>query len=118
MIRRPPRSTLFPYTTLFRSGYAPGIAGPRGTRPLSRCGWAPPGSARSVAGLVMRRLRSAVGISATRTRGGGRGGGEPRGPRGFWLIGRRGRGPGGGFHGARPGGGGGGGPALPPGGGG
>src|SRR3712207_8065813 len=26
MIRRPPRSTLFPYTTLFRSG---GLAGPR-----------------------------------------------------------------------------------------
>src|SRR3712207_7017666 len=25
MIRRPPRSTLFPYTTLFRSGPAPGI---------------------------------------------------------------------------------------------
>src|ERR1039458_10144202 len=24
MIRRPPRSTLFPYTTLFRSGYAAG----------------------------------------------------------------------------------------------
>src|SRR3712207_8012819 len=24
MIRRPPRSTLFPYTTLFRSGLAPG----------------------------------------------------------------------------------------------
>src|ERR1017187_3852494 len=24
MIRRPPRSTLFPYTTLFRSGYPPG----------------------------------------------------------------------------------------------
>src|SRR2546430_3029687 len=24
MIRRPPRSTLFPYTTLFRSDYAPG----------------------------------------------------------------------------------------------
>src|SRR3712207_1605594 len=24
MIRRPPRSTLFPYTTLFRSGIAPG----------------------------------------------------------------------------------------------
>src|SRR3712207_8386725 len=23
MIRRPPRSTLFPYTTLFRSGYTP-----------------------------------------------------------------------------------------------
>src|SRR2546425_4858823 len=28
MIRRPPRSTLFPYTTLFRSGYL--FAGPRG----------------------------------------------------------------------------------------
>src|SRR2546422_2336038 len=31
MIRRPPRSTLFPYTTLFRSdsdGVRPGLAGP------------------------------------------------------------------------------------------
>src|SRR2546429_6312915 len=27
MIRRPPRSTLFPYTTLFRSGIFPGIGG-------------------------------------------------------------------------------------------
>src|SRR2546430_5116226 len=26
MIRRPPRSTLFPYTTLFRSGQAEGLA--------------------------------------------------------------------------------------------
>src|SRR3712207_8766354 len=26
MIRRPPRSTLFPYTTLFRSGVATGLA--------------------------------------------------------------------------------------------
>src|SRR3712207_8815654 len=26
MIRRPPRSTLFPYTTLFRSGYQPTLA--------------------------------------------------------------------------------------------
>src|SRR3712207_7858041 len=25
MIRRPPRSTLFPYTTLFRSGAGPGV---------------------------------------------------------------------------------------------
>src|SRR3712207_7573969 len=31
MIRRPPRSTLFPYTTLFRSGRRPaGVAGDRG----------------------------------------------------------------------------------------
>src|SRR2546430_5421872 len=27
MIRRPPRSTLFPYTTLFRSDEQPGLAG-------------------------------------------------------------------------------------------
>src|SRR3712207_7635726 len=32
MIRRPPRSTLFPYTTLFRSaGRGAGAAGPHGT---------------------------------------------------------------------------------------
>src|SRR5256885_9954040 len=30
MIRRPPRSTLFPYTTLFRSGEEPLIRGPSG----------------------------------------------------------------------------------------
>src|SRR5256885_2746930 len=29
MIRRPPRSTLFPYTTLFRSGYPPNGEGVR-----------------------------------------------------------------------------------------
>src|SRR5206468_5212829 len=35
MIRRPPRSTLFPYTTLFRSGPAAdrGVCGRRGGRP-------------------------------------------------------------------------------------
>src|SRR2546425_4842212 len=33
MIRRPPRSTLFPYTTLFRS--APGTPRPRSPPPLS-----------------------------------------------------------------------------------
>src|SRR2546430_10355602 len=36
MIRRPPRSTLFPYTTLFRSGGGDG--GDRGSaRPTGRC---------------------------------------------------------------------------------
>src|SRR3712207_7345632 len=33
MIRRPPRSTLFPYTTLFRSLYAPE------TNPIERVWW-------------------------------------------------------------------------------
>src|SRR2546430_8337139 len=32
MIRRPPRSTLFPYTTLFRSGSAPSRARPSARR--------------------------------------------------------------------------------------
>src|SRR5258708_36740135 len=36
MIRRPPRSTLFPYTTLFRSIYVKGI-------PFTIVGIAPPG---------------------------------------------------------------------------
>src|SRR2546430_13006641 len=36
MIRRPPRSTLFPYTTLFRSASPPGPAAP--TAPRS-CWW-------------------------------------------------------------------------------
>src|SRR5216683_5312362 len=31
MIRRPPRSTLFPYTTLFRSGSTPGFPGSTGS---------------------------------------------------------------------------------------
>src|SRR3712207_7702521 len=47
MIRRPPRSTLFPYTTLFRSFTDPGLRGPEDyrdylrmavERSLERCG--------------------------------------------------------------------------------
>src|SRR2546426_5377013 len=42
MIRRPPRSTLFPYTTLFRSPFsAPGAGAPR-----SSAGLPPPACAR------------------------------------------------------------------------
>src|SRR2546422_7368484 len=52
MIRRPPRSTLFPYTTLFRSHHPPGFAGlqddeqqsPSKTLPSSHSS---PGSRRS-----------------------------------------------------------------------
>src|SRR2546430_11455770 len=40
MIRRPPRSTLFPYTTLFRSPHCEGVATARGTM-MSQ----PPGAA-------------------------------------------------------------------------
>src|SRR5438270_10242043 len=42
MTRRPPKSTLFPYTTLFRSGGRPGDARGGSTRP--RSGWWPPRS--------------------------------------------------------------------------
>src|SRR3712207_7439896 len=39
MIRRPPRSTLFPYTTLFRSGFAPALSGGAGVfARLGGCG--------------------------------------------------------------------------------
>src|SRR2546422_10960826 len=42
MIRRPPRSTLFPYTTLFRSHRSPRGMAPRGRRPDSRPRRGPP----------------------------------------------------------------------------
>src|SRR5258708_40282278 len=38
MIRRPPRSTLFPYTTLFRSGRGPPTERQREARRVSRTG--------------------------------------------------------------------------------
>src|SRR6266436_7997450 len=38
MIRRPPRSTLFPYTTLFRSWPPPSFRSPRKGWPLPRVG--------------------------------------------------------------------------------
>src|SRR5690554_7008427 len=37
MIRRPPRSTLFPYTTLFRSCTVSQDSGPSGSPPSLRC---------------------------------------------------------------------------------
>src|SRR3712207_7177051 len=38
MIRRPPRSTLFPYTTLFRSPALQGRGAPRSRSPRARAG--------------------------------------------------------------------------------
>src|SRR2546429_6486343 len=43
MIRRPPRSTLFPYTTLFRSNRPPGASAARG----SKLSFLPAGRSRS-----------------------------------------------------------------------
>src|SRR2546422_8155684 len=39
MIRRPPRSTLFPYTTLFRSGMIDGVGYVGGSLSGSALGW-------------------------------------------------------------------------------
>src|SRR5260221_3538162 len=51
MIRRPPRSTLFPYTTLFRSLLAAGLRldGKRRRRPRDQ-----PGDAERIARLIAR----------------------------------------------------------------
>src|SRR2546422_3707711 len=65
MIRRPPRSTLFPYTTLFRSPSlrAPWPVGP--SHPCKRCGEMTPGIA--VGGLcagctqLLRRRAARIG---------------------------------------------------------
>src|SRR6266511_6273754 len=50
MIRRPPRSTLFPYTTLFRSGPAPRRATPQATCCSQRRDRRMPWSARRLPG--------------------------------------------------------------------
>src|SRR2546427_2686912 len=56
MIRRPPRSTLFPYTTLFRSSRRPGGAG-GGRDGHPRAGGGPAARAR-VRSAVARAVRS------------------------------------------------------------
>src|SRR3712207_8092964 len=48
MIRRPPRSTLFPYTTLFRSGRDHVHTGDSPLRTTTSCSW--PDEKRSVTG--------------------------------------------------------------------
>src|SRR5690242_21091993 len=61
MIRRPPRSTLFPYTTLFRSGCWQ-------TRWRSSRREEESGGSRARAGRVLPRLRPAAGVVARRER--------------------------------------------------
>src|SRR3712207_7727671 len=76
MIRRPPRSTLFPYTTLFRSHRRRGAAGRRaaapalGRRPAPRGGHGDPGELPVLrVDRRQHRLRPAGGVA----RGGGGG---------------------------------------------
>src|SRR3712207_7960255 len=63
MIRRPPRSTLFPYTTLFRSGGAPGVPAVRRRRGR--------GQAARAGGATLGRV---AGRRRDGLRGGGRAG--------------------------------------------
>src|SRR3712207_9424045 len=93
MIRRPPRSTLFPYTTLFRS---PALHADI-LYPLLVCAL---GFTLAFAALVLARTRAAVmerrgRALATRARRRGGGGGAPGGGRPRWQLGAAPR-PGGG----------------------
>src|SRR2546425_8520698 len=60
MIRRPPRSTLFPYTTLFRSTLIGDGRGRAIGRPIERPGWKASAHTRLQAGQwrYRRRLRT------------------------------------------------------------
>src|SRR2546426_2765938 len=63
MIRRPPRSTLFPYTTLFRSGVRAGVS--QAAREPAR---AAPGAGRPGAGGCVRQGDRAAGPRSQATR--------------------------------------------------
>src|SRR3712207_7158408 len=78
MIRRPPRSTLFPYTTLFRSrgGVAGGLDRGRLLH-VPRGGGVPEGE--KVAGCVERLPGGGRGRGEARRAARGRGGGDPGG---------------------------------------
>src|SRR5437870_7666051 len=65
MIRRPPRSTLFPYTTLFRSSSSP--PGPRGRAAASR--WCPRRPGRRSAPCATQPGRSEEHTSELQSRG-------------------------------------------------
>src|SRR5256885_7092736 len=58
MIRRPPRSTLFPYTTLFRSIQLPLVGGGVRRARFDRAAALPPGEDDhgGVAGVTLRRM--------------------------------------------------------------
>src|SRR5687768_18271980 len=60
MIRRPPRSTLFPYTTLFRSGQLPAAQGGSGCRAENRLSRAL--RARLIPGLRKQVILPIAGI--------------------------------------------------------
>src|SRR3712207_8133480 len=64
MIRRPPRSTLFPYTTLFRSGPWEGMSEGKSFRPRALTA-----RLRTVTGLHSRSQANAISSSRRRSYG-------------------------------------------------
>src|SRR5690606_41981690 len=65
MIRRPPRSTLFPYTTLFRSSRWPSAGVIRPVLPARQCADDPAGGRTSVAGAGSRRDRKSTRLNSS-----------------------------------------------------
>src|SRR3712207_7415970 len=61
MIRRPPRSTLFPYTTLFRSDRVPRLRGSTGMLRVDRRATAPGRDATARPGPPRRRILASRG---------------------------------------------------------
>src|SRR2546422_2412775 len=69
MIRRPPRSTLFPYTTLFRSlPPSPSAPSPAACRPSARIGSAPAPASRAAAARSSSPARSEEHTSELQSR--------------------------------------------------
>src|SRR3712207_7158838 len=67
MIRRPPRSTLFPYTTLFRSGAAHGIQGHREVYDVLQGAWGIPAfTAPGILGLLVALPLTMIDRKSTR----------------------------------------------------
>src|SRR5688572_33510883 len=63
MIRRPPRSTLFPYTTLFRSAVSPAVS-PRRAPPGVEAEAPPPSTEHEVCAAALHARLDGGGIAA------------------------------------------------------
>src|SRR2546426_9083061 len=67
MIRRPPRSTLFPYTTLFRSYRRAGLSSRRQDAEAWSCGSDGYGAGPGPRGVDARPRASTIPVAATRS---------------------------------------------------
>src|SRR5260370_27052344 len=67
MIRRPPRSTLFPYTTLFRSRFGDSVAPPAGRFRAAACGGPSKAHGKAPRGHHQRHVRASLAAGADRS---------------------------------------------------